>query len=69
MFCIIAELPSVKSPKTWLTVDDEARVESNNLVDGLMLLLMFMLMLFRTMTDGVGLDDYYNNIVVDVDVV
>ena len=26
---------------------------------------MFMLMLFRTMTDGVGLDDYYNNIVVD----
>ena len=72
MFSIITELPSVESPKTWLTVDDEARVESNNLVQRLMLLLrllMFMLMLFRTMTDGVGLDDYYNNIVVDVDVV
>ena len=32
MFCIITELPSVKGSKTWLTVDDEARVESNNLV-------------------------------------
>ena len=62
MFCIIAELPSVKSSETWLTVDDEARVESNNLVHWLMLLLrllMFMLMLFRTMRDGVGLDHYY----------
>ena len=50
-------------------MDDEARVESNNLVHGLILLLrllMLMLMLFRTMTDGVGLDDYYNNIVVEV---
>ena len=68
MFCVIAELPSVKSSETWLTVDDEAGVESNNLVHGLILLLrllMFMLMLFRTMKDGVGLDDYYNNIVVD----
>ena len=68
MFCVIAELPSVKSSETWLTVDDEAGVESNNLVHGLILLLrllMFMLMLFRTMKDGIGLDDYYNNIVVD----
>ena len=49
-------------------MDDEAGVESNNLVQRLMLLLMllmFMLMLFRTMTDGAGLDDYYDNIVVD----
>ena len=49
-------------------MDDEAGVESNNLVHGLILLLrllMLMFMLFRTMTDGVGLDDYYNNIVVD----
>ena len=30
------------------------------------ILLLRLLMLFRTMTDGVGLDDYYNNIVVDV---
>ena len=43
-------------------MDDEAGVESNNLVHGLILLLrllMLMFMLFRTMTDGVGLDDYY----------
>ena len=50
-------------------MDDEAGVESNNLVHGLILLLrllMLMLMLFGTMKDGVGLDDYYNNIVVEV---
>ena len=29
----------------------------------------WLLMLFRTMTDGFGLDDHYNNIFVDVDVV
>ena len=43
-------------------MDDEARVESNNLVQRLILLLkllILMLRLFRTMTDGVGLDDYY----------
>ena len=57
-------------------MDDEAGVESNNLVDGLMLLLrllmfmlrllmfmlrllMLMFILFRTMRDSVGLDDYY----------
>ena len=32
MFCIVSELPSIKSSKARLAVDDEAGVESNHLV-------------------------------------